>query len=449
MAKFNLAAAAKGLRKEMGKRAVGAASKNAEPHMPWGDGPNPSYGRCITTGSIDLDYSLGGGLQRGKIHCFFGDESGGKTTTAKRIAGYCQGCCRNCWRPVGDVEAVPPTEAELAEDPEARWGAKGTCTCYADGLWQPDEPEQFLDDEGKSIKKGSKAEKEALEAWKEELRKNSYDEFVVVWVDTEQTFSNKWATKLGMDVRRVLFVRPETTEDAIDSIEILNSTGEVDLVVVDSIAQFVPKTEIEKSATEWQQGLAARLNNKNVRKVSSASSRALNDGKTITNIWINQVRIKIGVMFGSPDVKPGGKGQDFAEHIEIKFGRGKTETEERVYGNKSEGESITVLVKERVKWRVTKNKYRGTKDFTGSYWMAMRDKPDCPAGTVLDDDKLWKMALDQVIEEVSESKSKKKLVACGREFPSQKAMRAELRSDPEFSKQLRDEVLSRLLAQVA
>ena len=153
-------------------------------------------------------------------------------------------------------------------------------------------------------------------------------------------------------------------------------------------------------------------------------------------------------MFGSPDVKPGGKGQDFAEHIEIKFGRGKAETVEEVYGNKAEGESVTVLVKERISFRVTKNKYRGTKGVSGFYWQSMQDKPDAPAGAIVEDDKIWKMALDRVIREVVDGK-KKHLEVCGREYPTQKAMRAALQSDPDFRWELRKLVLDSMLAKVA
>jgi hypothetical protein len=117
------------LKPKYGNRAVGTAETVAQ------------QSRYVGTGSLELDYSLGGGFPIGWIVIFYGEKAGGKTTTAKRQVGIHQDICRNCFRPAKGIEAVPPTAEELVEDSEARWSATGECDCFAQGVYAPEEPE--------------------------------------------------------------------------------------------------------------------------------------------------------------------------------------------------------------------------------------------------------------------------------------------------------------------
>lgn len=400
----------------------------------------PSDDRRIPSGSLKLDHALGGGYRVGWITSLYGDKSGGKTTTAIHAMAESQNRCRNCYRPAKDVEAVSPTDKELEEDPDARWSAKGICTCYAEGLYKPEVPE-FSDDKGKKIAANSKKYKEAYDVWDEAMKLNSYAEFICSWVDTENAFDKNWAVKLGVDTRRLFYVRPESAEEGIDIIHALVLTAEVDLMVLDSIAQLVPNKELEKSAEEWQQGLQARLVNKFSRKLVSGSSVVAGERRAITQIWINQVREKI-TMFGDPTVKPGGKGQEFAVHAEIRFKKSKQEISTEQYGSKDEVVHIPTI--ETFHFIVTKNRTAGTRGVEGTYSQRMNDNAGGKAGEIIEDEDIFKLAMHYLVDQQKKGSSTVYALA-GREYTSQKKLAEELREDAELRSAVRKTLLERML----
>ncbi len=429
------------LKPQYGDRAVGTAAINARKN------------RRVGTTSLELDYSLGGGFPIGWIVLLYGEKSGGKTTTAKRQVGIHQKLCRNCFRPARNIESIPPTAAELAEDPEARWSATGECDCYVKGLYAPEEPDipelmelGFVEGE-KKPNKGTKVHKAGVQAWKDGFTANSYEEYVCVWIDTENAYDNNWAERLGVDNRRLLYVRPESAEEAIDIMCAIVLTLQCDMLVVDSIAQLVPNEEIEASMEDWQQGLQARLVNKAVRKLVGGSNTVANQRRTISQIWINQTRINIGMRFGDPNVKPGGKGQDFAAHVELKFDTVKVELIDDVWGDKSKGEAVPVPIEALIRWRVTKNRTAPTHGVNGSYKMSLRDNDVRPAGSVVEDETIFKMAMHFLVESEKKTKSgPTTYTLADAEFSSQKALATELRDNPELLSAVRHELLDIMLS---
>lgn len=428
------------LKPKYGDRAVGTAAIVARKN------------RRVSTGSLELDYSLGGGFPIGWIVLLYGEKSGGKTTSAKRQVGIHQDLCRNCFRPARNIEAVPPTAEEIAEDPEARWSATGECDCFAKGLFVPEEPEiPELMERGyikgdKKPNKGTKAHKAGVQAWKDAFTANSYEEYVCVWIDSENAYENEWAEKLGVDNRRLLLVRPETAEEGIDIMCAIVLTLQCDMLVVDSIAQLAPMTEIEASMEDWQQGLQARLVNKGVRKLVSGSLTVANQRRTLSQIWINQTRINIGMRFGDPNVKPGGKGQDFAVHVELKFDDVKIDMIDDQWGDAKKGEAVPVPIEALIRWRVTKNRTAPTHGVTGSYRMSMRDNDVRSAGSIVQDETVFKMAMHYLVETSKKTKSgPTTYTLAGTDFPTQTKLAAELRDNEEMAAAVREELLDIML----
>ena len=124
---------------------------------------------------------------------------------------------------------------------------------------------------------------------------------IAAFVDAEHALDPEYARNLGVDVDNLLISQPDTGEQALDITEELVRSGAVDIVVVDSVAALVPKAEIEGSMEDQQMGLQARLMSKALRKLTGII------GKTNTTvIFINQLRMKIGVMYGNPETTTGG-----------------------------------------------------------------------------------------------------------------------------------------------
>lgn len=399
-------------------------------------GTNRTRDRRISTGAIQLDIALGGGLPVGRNTLFWGEKSGGKSTAAARSIATNQNLCHRCLRPAKNVEAVPPPDEALAEDPDARWSSVGECDCVSAGIVDPQLP-------AKEPKEKPKDYAERVLQWREDLKANSYEEFVCAWVDPEDAYDAEWAGQVGVDDRRLYYVRPSTGEEASDIVEVLVESGAVDLLVVDSLAHFTPRKEIEDGAEEWQQGLQARIVNKGIRAWVAMNARNKNQGIYCTQIWINQVRMKIGVMFGSPEVKPAGKGQDFAIHAEIKFKASKVEAVTEQYGNKTEKNVFPVM--ETINFKVTKNRTAATRGVEGSFCQTMRATEAVRAGTVIEDDWLFKQAMKYLVTERSKPpKGEGKYEIAGENFGSQVALKAAINGDGELAQVVRAAIIKEL-----
>ena len=139
---------------------------------------------------------------------------------------------------------------------------------------------------------------------------------MAAFVDAEHALDAKYAQKLGVDLDNLLVSQPDNGEQALEIVEVLIRSGGVDVVVVDSVAALVPKAEIEGEMGDAQMGLQARLMSQALRKLTGVVAKS----KT-SLIFINQLREKIGVMFGSPETTTGGRALKFYSSVRIDIRR--------------------------------------------------------------------------------------------------------------------------------
>jgi len=139
---------------------------------------------------------------------------------------------------------------------------------------------------------------------------------MAAFVDAEHALDAAYAKKLGVDLDNLLVSQPDNGEQALEIVEVIIRSNSVDVVVVDSVAALVPRAEIEGEMGEAQMGLQARLMSQALRKLTGAVSRS----KT-SLIFINQLREKIGVMFGNPETTTGGRALKFYSSVRIDIRR--------------------------------------------------------------------------------------------------------------------------------
>jgi len=152
---------------------------------------------------------------------------------------------------------------------------------------------------------------------------------VAAYVDAEHALDIEYAKKLGVDIENLLVSQPDTGEQALEIVEILVRSGAVDLVVVDSVAALVPKAEIEGEMGDSHMGLQARLMSQALRKLAGAINRS-----NCAVVFINQLREKIGVMFGNPETTTGGKALKFYASLRLDIRRiGPVKEREAVIGS--------------------------------------------------------------------------------------------------------------------
>lgn len=212
----------------------------------------------LSTGILGLDMIFGGGLPKGRLVIYAGNESTAKTASSLHSIAEAQRTCRICMSPMED----------------------GVCPkCGEDGA-----PHK------------------------------------AVFIDIEGTFDPVWANNIGVDLDELLLSQPDYSEEAVDLTEALIRTGEVDMLVVDSIAMMTPTEEIEKSSEKNIMGTHAKLNNRMFRSVQAGmNSLGMKNTRKPVIIVINQFRQDIGTNFGDPTTMPGGKGQKFSASIIAKF----------------------------------------------------------------------------------------------------------------------------------
>lgn len=217
----------------------------------------------FSSGVFSLDVEVGGGIPRGRVLILTGNESTGKSTVAQKIMATAQETCSIC-------------NVGLTVDHET-----GEIRCPSCEEYRP---------------------------------------FNCFYCDIEGTFDPVWFEALGGNSENIYLFQPEFAEQAVDVIEAIIRTGEVDIIVIDSIAMMSPAVEIEKSAEDHLIGNHAKLVNRMMRAIQAGfNSLGIDNMHKPTVLLINQLREKVGVMFGNPDTMPGGRGQSFASSITLKF----------------------------------------------------------------------------------------------------------------------------------
>ena len=202
----------------------------------------------ISTGSLSLDYAIGGGIPRGRIVEIYGPESSGKTTLTLHVVAEAQ-------------------------------KAGGTAA----------------------------------------------------FIDAEHALDPVYAEKIGVKTKNLLISQPDSGEQALDIAETLVKSGALDVVVIDSVAALVPKAELDGDISDTHVGLQARLMSKALRKLTGIVSKS-----RTTVIFINQIRHKIGVMFGSPETTSGGNALKFYSSVRLDIRRiGQIKDGDQVAGNKT------------------------------------------------------------------------------------------------------------------
>lgn len=151
------------------------------------------------------------------------------------------------------------------------------------------------------------------------------------FIDAEHAFDPEYAANLGVNLNEMIISQPDHGEAALEITDTLVRSGAVDLVIVDSVAALVPKVELEGGMADNQMGLQARLMSKALRKITSTVSKS-----NATVIFINQIRMKIGVMFGSPETTTGGNALKFYASVRLDIRRGSPiKDKEEILGNET------------------------------------------------------------------------------------------------------------------
>lgn len=156
------------------------------------------------------------------------------------------------------------------------------------------------------------------------------------YVDAEHALDPAYMMDLGINLDELLLAQPHYGEEALEIVDKLIKTGEIGLIIVDSVASLVPKAELEGEMEANQMGLQARMMAKALRKITALA----NENKTLV-VFINQIRMRIGIMFGNPETTPGGRALPYAASVRIDL-RKKEDIKNK------EGDSIGIKVKAKV-----------------------------------------------------------------------------------------------------
>lgn len=257
-----------------------------------------------------------------------------------------------------------------------------------------------------------------------------YPDLTCAFVDVEHGFDPAWAKSLGVDTEKLVVVKPDFAEQAVDIVENLLYADDCGLVVLDSLAALVTSSEIESSAEKAVVGGAALVIGKLTRKTTLALAQAEKRDRYPTLIYINQISYKIGVMFGDPETQPGGKKPLFQASIVL-----------RLYGkNVIDGKfSQTMPVMKKTTFIVRKHKVpiiaaEGEFHMVTAHYNGLRPGES--------DD--WSLIADLLksTNQFSKSESGKGWTILGEEYPTQNEFRARLRGDRDFAAGVKQKLIA-------
>lgn len=242
---------------------------------------------------------------------------------------------------------------------------------------------------------------------------------VVAFIDAEHALDPVYAKKIGVNIDDLILSQPDAGEQALEILETLVRSNAIDVVVVDSVAALVPQAEIDGEMGDQQIGLQARLMSKALRKITPIVSKS----KTVV-IFINQIRMKIGVFFGNPETTPGGKALKFYSSLRIEVRKAAViKKKDEIIGN-------------RVNCKIVKNKV--APPFTDCQFDILYNEGISMSGDVLDSGIKYEV-LTKSGNTISFGKEK---LGVGRED-----VRIYLKEHPEMMKQIREEVLKKVKEQ--
>lgn len=301
----------KAAQKKFGQGAVGFSKDYNHAHLP-----------RITTGILGLDIALGGGLPVGRVSMFWGQESTSKTTCFLRAAGRAQRMCSNCWTP-----AFPLYTPDYGD-------MEPSCAC------------------------------------------GKYRRTIIACLDVEGVWDDNWSQRFLRRDDTLLISQPETGEQASDIADGLLRSGAVDIIIIDSIAMMTPVEEIEKSAHDNVVGAQARMLSSYFRKLTAGLNALMSKEGRKPSVWLtNQVRYKVGVMFGNPETKPGGQAQKFVMSTSTRMSQGKKDVDSETK------QTISQLFK----YRNDKNKTTTVKMDEGEYKMCVAELELKRPGDIMDE----------------------------------------------------------------
>lgn len=323
----------------------------------------------IPTGIFSLDYALGGGFPVGLINTVYGQKSAGKTNTLLKAIAEAQHMCSGCYKYMED----------------AWWG----CQC-----------------------------------------KKPRD-FVAAYLDIEGTLDLPWARTLGVDTEKMMLSIPEYAEQALDIGEALLRSCDVDILVMDSLAFLTPQKEVTESHEKGMMGEQSRLIGRGMRKFGAALNAMGNEtGRRTTVLFTNQIRYKIGLVFGNPETVSGGQAPGFAAATETRLTARKYEMDE-VTGKPIFGD---------FEFKVDKNKTSGAK-MEGGYKLYCSDVGPKKKGSIGDEDQIFDWG-----EKTGLINRDGGYQCNGETFPKKQDLDQRLLNDPWFKKRLMMDVMKVLQA---
>lgn len=239
---------------------------------------------------------------------------------------------------------------------------------------------------------------------------------IAAFIDAEHALDPEYAKKIGVNINDLLISQPDNGEQALDIVETLVTSGEVNMIVVDSVAALVPRAEIEGDMGDQHMGRQARLMSQALRKLTSIISKS-----NCTVIFINQIRMKIGIVFGNPETTTGGNALKFYSSVRIEVRRAaQIKKGEDVVGN-------------RVKVKIVKNKV--APPFKTTEFDIMYNEGISASGDVLDTAVKY-----EVVDKKGNSYAFSEIkLGVGRE-----AAKAALKADPKLMKEISKEIFKKL-----